>query len=47
MHVTVLIERMRDKCGEAGSSLDLDAGATIKLTLSDGTVLTRSISFGE
>jgi len=24
------IERMRDKCGEAGSSLDFDAGATIK-----------------
>ena len=44
---TMLIERMRDKCGEAGSSLDFDAGATVKLTLSDGTVLTRSISFGE
>jgi hypothetical protein len=33
---TMLITRMRDKCGGAGSSLDLDAGATIKLTLSDG-----------
>ena len=37
------IERMRDKCGEAGSSL----GATVKLTLSDGTELTRHVSFGE
>ena len=44
---TMLITRMRDKCGEAGSSLDLDAGATIKLTLSDGTELTRHVSFGE
>jgi len=34
---------MRDKCGEAGSSL----GATVKLTLSDGTELTRHVSFGE
>jgi hypothetical protein len=44
---TMLIERMRDKCGEAGSSLDFDAGATVKLTLSDGTELTRHVSFGE
>ena len=44
---TMLITRMRDKCGGAGSSLDLDAGATIKLTLSDGTELTRHVSFGE
>ena len=44
---TMLITRMRDKCGEAGSSLDLDAGATIKLTLSDGTELTHHVSFGE
>jgi hypothetical protein len=38
---------MRDKCGGAGSSLDLDAGATIKLTLSDGTELTHHVSIGE
>jgi len=44
---TMLITRMRDKCGEAGSSLDLDAGATVKLTLSDGTELTHHVSFGE
>jgi hypothetical protein len=44
---TMLIERMRDKCGEAGSSLDFDAGATVKLTLSDGTELTRHVTFGE
>ena len=43
---TMLIERMRDKCGEAGSSLDLDAGATIKLTLSDGTILTYNVAIG-
>ena len=41
------IERMRDKCGEAGSSLNFDAGATVKLMLSDGTELTRHVSFGE
>ena len=44
---TMLITRMRDKCGEAGSSLDIDAGATVKLTLSDGTELTHHVSFGE
>ena len=44
---TLLITRMRDKCGGAGSSLDLDAGATIKLTLSDGTELTHHVSIGE
>ena len=44
---TMLITRMRDKCGGAGSSLDLDAGATIKLTLSDGTELTHHVFFGE
>ena len=43
----MLIARMRDKCGEGGSSLDFDAGATVKLTLSDGTELTRHVSFGE
>ena len=37
---------MRDKCGEAGSSLDLDAGATIKLTLSDGSILTYNVAIG-
>ena len=42
----MLIARMRDKCGEAGFSLDFDAGATVKLTLSDGTELTRHVSFG-
>ena len=35
------------KCGEAGSSLDIPAGGTVKLTLSDGTELTRHVSFGE
>ncbi len=44
---TMLIERMRNKCGEAGSSLNFDAGATVKLTLSDGTELTHHVSFGE
>ena len=44
---TMIIERMRNKCGEAGSSLDFDAGATVKLTLSDGTELTHHVSFGE
>ena len=43
---TMLITRMRDKCGEAGSSLDLDAGATIKLTLSDGSILTYNVAIG-
>jgi len=37
---------MRNKCGEAGSSLDFDAGATIKLMLSDGTELTRHSPLG-
>ena len=43
---TMLIERMRDKCGEAGSSLDFDAGATVKLTLSDGSILTYNVAIG-
>ena len=44
---TMLIERMRNKCGEAGSSLNFDAGGTVKLTLSDGTELTNHVSYGE
>ena len=36
---TMLIERMRDKCGEAGSSLDFDAGVPRQLFLAMGIVL--------
>lgn len=43
---TMLIERMRDLCGQAGSSLDIDAGITIALTLADGTVLNYKVAIG-
>ena len=45
--VISIVGNMREKCGQAGSSLDLTVGATIKLTLSDGTELTHHVSFGE
>jgi len=35
---TMLIARMRDKCGEAGSSLDFDAGVPRQLFLAMGIV---------
>ena len=40
-----IVGNMREKCGQAGSSLDLTVGATIKLTLSDGTELTHHVFF--
>ena len=42
-----IVTAMRFWCDEADSSLDIPAGATVKLTLSDGTELTRHVSFGE
>ena len=45
--VISIVENMREKCGQAGSSLDLTVGATVKLTLSDGTELTHHVFFGE
>jgi hypothetical protein len=38
---------MRNACSVAMSELDTEVDATVKVTLADGTVLTRSISFGE
>jgi hypothetical protein len=43
--VISIVENMREKCGQAGSSLDLTVGATVKLTLSDGTELTHHVFF--
>ena len=42
-----IVTAMRAWCDEADSSLDIPAGGTVKLTLSDGTELTRHVSFGE
>ena len=42
-----IVTAMRFWCDEADSSLDIPAGGTVKLTLSDGTELTRHVSFGE
>ena len=43
----MIASEMRNLCSEADSSLDIPAGGTVKLTLSDGTELTRHVSFGE
>ena len=43
----MLVEHMRNACAVAMSELDTEADATVNVTLADGTVLTRSISFGE
>ena len=44
---TMTVAHMRENCTAAMSELDVDAGATVKLTLSDGTELTHHVSFGE
>jgi len=45
--VITIVENMRENCGQEGSSLDLAAGATVKLTLADGTELTHAVAIGE
>ena len=42
-----IVSEMRSWCVEGGSDLDTEAGATVKLTLTDGTELTRSVAIGE
>ena len=44
---TMTVAHMRENCTIAMSELDVDAGATVKLTLSDGTELSHHVSFGE
>ena len=43
---TMTVAHMRENCTVAMSELDVAAGATVKLTLSDGTELTHHVSFG-
>ena len=43
----MLVGYMRNACSVAMSELDTEADATVNVTLADGSVLTRSISFGE
>jgi hypothetical protein len=45
--VDMIASEMRNLCSEADSSIDINAGATVKLTLSNGTELTRSVAIGE
>ena len=42
-----IVSEMRSWCVEGGSDLDTEAGATVKLTLTDGTELTHHVSIGE
>ena len=42
-----IVSEMRSWCVEGGSDLDTEAGATVKLTLADGTEFTRSVAIGE
>ena len=42
-----IVSEMRSWCVEGGSELDTEAGATVKLTLTDGTELPRSVAIGE
>ena len=44
---SAIVDIMREECGEADSSINIDAGATVKLTLADDTELTRSVAIGK
>ena len=41
-----IVSEMRSWCVEGGSDLDTEAGATVKLPLADGTILTYSVAIG-
>ena len=41
-----IVGNMREKCGLADSSLDLTVGATITLTLADGSTLSHDVAIG-
>jgi hypothetical protein len=38
---------MRSWCVEGGSALDTEAGATVKLTLANGSCLSHNVAIGE
>ena len=42
----MLVEHMRNACSVAMSELDTEADATVKLTLSDGSILTYNVAIG-
>ena len=42
-----IVSEMRSWCVEGGSDLDTEAGATVKLTLTDGTTLSHNVAIGE
>ena len=42
-----IVDIMREECGEADSSIDLTVGATVKLTLADGSCLSHNVAMGE
>ena len=42
-----IVSEMRSWCVEGGSDLDTEAGATVKLTLADGSYLSHNVAIGE
>ena len=42
-----IVSEMRSWCVEGGSDLDTEAGATVKLTLADGSCLSHNVAMGE
>ena len=42
-----IVSEMRSWCVEGGSDLDTEAGATVKLTLADGSRLSHNVAIGE
>ena len=42
-----IVSEMRSWCVEGGSDLDTEAGATVKLTLTDGSCLSHNVAIGE
>ena len=44
---SVIVDIMREECGEADSSIDINTGATVKLTLADGSCLSHNVDIGE
>jgi hypothetical protein len=47
INATTVVENLREKCGEAGSTIDINAGATVAITLGDGSRLSHNVAIGE
>ena len=46
VYTASIVSEMRSWCVEDGSDLDTEAGATVKLPLADGSILTYTVTIG-